>query len=114
MGVNLRGVFHCVQAEINAMKEQELRRVSERNPNRGTVRGTIVNMGSLGSYNTIPGNSPYVISKHAVLGLTKNAGKLSDPCSARFADGNLSAKRSIRQSTTSASIASARLMWTHR
>ena len=71
------------------MKEQEPRTVSDRNPGRGSVRGTIVNLGSLASYVAISGNSPYATSKHAVLGLTKNAGELSDPCSyARVTDGN--------------------------
>ncbi len=71
------------------MKEQESRTVSDRNPARGAVRGTIVNLGSLASYVAIPGNSPYATSKHAVLGLTKNAGELAHPFScARVTDGS--------------------------
>ncbi len=89
ISVNCRGMFHCVRAQINAMKEQEPRTVSDRNPARGAVRGTIVNLGFLASYVAIPGNSPYATSKHAVLGLTKNAGELSDPCSyAQVTDGS--------------------------
>ena len=75
MGVNCKGMFHCVRAEINAMKAQEPRPVSARDPKRGVTRGAIVNMGSVASYTPMPGNSAYVTSKHAVLGLTKNAGE---------------------------------------
>lgn len=76
MDVNYKGMFYCVRAEINAMKEQESRILSQKDPGRGVTRGTIVNLGSLASYTAMPGNSAYVTSKHAVLGLTKNAGEL--------------------------------------
>ena len=77
MKVNVQGMFNCVLAQINAMKKQEPRIVSTRDPSRGVIRGVIVNMGSLASYTTVPGGSLYSTSKHAVLGLTKNAGELS-------------------------------------
>ena len=78
MKVNVQGMFNCVLAEINAMKDQEPRRVSTRDPCRGVIRGVIVNMASIASYTAFPADSLYSTSKHAVLGLTKNAGELSD------------------------------------
>lgn len=74
LNVNCRGMFNCLRAEVNAMKEQEPIRVSARDPARGVTRGTIINMGSVASYASIPGGSAYSTSKHAALGLTKNAG----------------------------------------
>ena len=74
MNVNYKDMYYCVRAEINAMKEQEPRTVSPRDPNRGVTRGTIVNLGSLAPYAAVPGNSAHGTSKHAVLGLSKYAG----------------------------------------
>ncbi|CAF9913847.1 MAG: hypothetical protein ALECFALPRED_009120 [Alectoria fallacina] len=73
MNVNYKDMYYCVRAEINAMKEQEPRTVSPRDPNRGVTRGTIVNLGSLAPYAAVPGNSAHGTSKHAVLGLSKYA-----------------------------------------
>jgi A-factor type gamma-butyrolactone 1'-reductase (1S-forming) len=39
----------------------------------GRGSGTIVNMASFAGLNTLPMNTAYVTSKHAVVGLTKNA-----------------------------------------
>lgn len=55
--VNLFGVIHCLQPEIEAMLE------------RGS--GAIVNTASAASVVAGPGISAYVASKHAVLGLTR-------------------------------------------
>ena len=59
MAVNARGVFLCLQAEIRHMQK-----------NGG---GAIVNLASVAGLIGFPGLSPYVASKHAVNGLTKNA-----------------------------------------
>jgi NAD(P)-dependent dehydrogenase (short-subunit alcohol dehydrogenase family) len=57
MGVNLKGVWLCMQAEIRQMLKQG--------------GGCIVNMASATSRNTYPNASPYVTSKFAVAGLTR-------------------------------------------
>jgi NAD(P)-dependent dehydrogenase (short-subunit alcohol dehydrogenase family) len=59
MAVNVRGVFLCMQAEIPAMR-------------RGG-KGAIVNTASVAGLVGASGLSPYVASKHAVVGLTKTA-----------------------------------------
>ncbi|MCR1783662.1 SDR family oxidoreductase [Nocardioides carbamazepini] len=56
--VNLDGVMACLRAELRAM-------VAAGNG------GALVNMGSIGAASGIAGASPYVASKHAVLGLTR-------------------------------------------
>jgi len=57
MGVNLKGVWLCMQVEIRQMLKQG--------------GGRIVNMASATSRNTFPNASPYVTSKFAVAGLTR-------------------------------------------
>jgi NAD(P)-dependent dehydrogenase (short-subunit alcohol dehydrogenase family) len=59
MDINLNGVFHGMQAQIPAMVE-----------NGG---GSIVNIASILGTVGFAGNSAYVTTKHALLGLTKNA-----------------------------------------
>ena len=59
INVNLRGVFLCLQAEINEMLK--------------TGGGAIVNLASVAGLIGFPGLSPYTASKHGVNGLTKNA-----------------------------------------
>lgn len=59
MDVNARGTFLCLKAEIGAMLK--------------TGGGSIVNLASVAGLIGFPGLAPYVASKHAVNGLTKNA-----------------------------------------
>jgi NAD(P)-dependent dehydrogenase (short-subunit alcohol dehydrogenase family) len=59
LAVNVRGTFLCLQAEIAQMLKQS--------------GGAIVNLASVAGLIGFPGLSPYVASKHAVNGLTKNA-----------------------------------------
>ncbi len=56
---NVRGVWNCLRAEINAMLD-----------NGG---GSIVNNSSVGGLVAIPAAAPYVASKHAVVGFTRAA-----------------------------------------
>lgn len=57
-GVNIDGVFYCLQHEINLMKESG---------------GSIVNTASIWGTVGAAGACAYVASKHAVIGLTKAA-----------------------------------------
>ena len=59
MATNLTGVWACMAAELEHMR-----------PRR---EGAIVNMASLGGVHCLPMVSAYVASKHAVIGLTRNA-----------------------------------------
>lgn len=75
LDVNVLGMLLAVRAETRAMKEQESRLVSFDNPKRGETRGVIINMGSCASYCATSSLVQYTTSKHAVLGLTRNAGE---------------------------------------
>lgn len=59
MDINLNSVFHGLQAQIPAMLEA----------GGGSIVNTASILGSVG----IAGNSAYVTTKHALIGLTKNA-----------------------------------------
>lgn len=59
ISVNLKGTFLCLQEEIAAMAK--------------SGGGAIVNLASVAGLIGFPGLSPYVASKHGVIGLTKNA-----------------------------------------
>ncbi|MFF0776560.1 glucose 1-dehydrogenase [Nonomuraea wenchangensis] len=59
LDVNLIGVFNGIQAVVPAMKR--------------AGGGSIVNIGSVGALQGVPGLSGYVVSKWAVRGLTKTA-----------------------------------------
>ncbi|MFD9406125.1 SDR family NAD(P)-dependent oxidoreductase [Streptomyces sp. NPDC059989] len=59
MDVNVRGVWNCLRDEIAAMLK--------------TGGGTIVNNSSVAGLLATPVAAPYVVAKHAVIGLTKAA-----------------------------------------
>lgn len=57
--VNLHGVFHCMRAELRAMRE--------------AGGGSVINIGSVMSVRGARDAAAYAASKHAVLGLTRSA-----------------------------------------
>ena len=59
MGVNLRGVWLCLKAELTQMVRQG--------------GGAIVNQSAVAGLVANPGLPAYTVSKHGVLGLTRNA-----------------------------------------
>ena len=59
MAINVRGLFLCMKYEIQQMLSQG--------------NGVIVNNSSMGGLIAFPGLSPYIASKHAVMGLTRSA-----------------------------------------
>ncbi|PHH61956.1 hypothetical protein CDD81_7705 [Ophiocordyceps australis] len=75
--INVTGTFNVTRAVSAAMKSQEARPVTVSASctavERGVCRGAIVNLGSASSYVATPGLVHYTTSKHAVLGLSKNA-----------------------------------------
>ncbi|TGJ81847.1 hypothetical protein E0Z10_g6906 [Xylaria hypoxylon] len=76
--VNAMGSFLVTRDVSTAMKVQEAIPVSPTATcDRGLTRGAIVNVGSLASFIPQPHVVQYTPSKHAVLGITKNAGEKS-------------------------------------
>jgi NAD(P)-dependent dehydrogenase (short-subunit alcohol dehydrogenase family) len=73
---NIKGTMFCVRAVTRAMKEQEPLMHMSRHGTRSLGRGSIINVGSVNSYVAAPGMVSYTTSKHALIGLTKSAGKL--------------------------------------
>lgn len=72
---NVLGTMLCVRAVSKAMAGQEPLTHQGRRGSRDLGRGSIVNLGSVSSYCAAPGMMPYTASKHAVVGITKTAGK---------------------------------------
>ena len=56
-----------------AMEKNEIATTRGRSGDREVGRGSIVNLASANAYIAEPGKSPYVASKHAVLGVTRTA-----------------------------------------
>jgi len=61
IATNLRGVFLCMRGEIKLMRQ--------------TGAGAIVNVSSIGGLRGEANKPSYIASKHAVMGLTKSAGR---------------------------------------
>lgn len=59
MAINLRGLFLCMKYEIQQMLSKG--------------GGVIINNSAVGGLVGVPGLSPYIASKHAVMGLTRSA-----------------------------------------
>ncbi|KAH9890252.1 hypothetical protein F4778DRAFT_773186 [Xylariomycetidae sp. FL2044] len=73
MDVNVKGTFLVTREVSAAMKVQEPKPVQANTPERGTTRGAIVNMGSVASFLSQPCMVQYTASKHAMLGVSRNA-----------------------------------------
>ncbi|KAI0427504.1 NAD(P)-binding protein [Xylaria sp. FL1042] len=73
MNVNVTGSLLITSIASVIMRSQEPRINDPTSPLRGTTRGAIVLLGSAASYIASPDIISYTTSKHAVLGLTKNA-----------------------------------------
>lgn len=76
MHINSTGGFICTQALCRAMQLQTSRSITTRNGIRDIGRGAIVNVASAMAYAPVAGKVGYTASKHALLGITKSAGKL--------------------------------------
>lgn len=72
--IHVEGTFLLVRSVSAAMRLQELRPIDPTNPGRGGTRGSIVTLGSGNSFAAAPHLVQYTAAKHAVLGVTKNAG----------------------------------------
>ncbi|KAJ8066331.1 hypothetical protein OCU04_005405 [Sclerotinia nivalis] len=77
LNVNMKGTVLCNRAVLKAMLTQEPREFQGRYAARSLGRGCIVNLGSAYSYAPTPGKTSYTTAKHAVIGITKTAGKLN-------------------------------------
>ncbi|GLI73913.1 putative secondary metabolism biosynthetic enzyme [Penicillium ochrochloron] len=71
--VNVLGTLNCMQAVIKVMKTQSIATCSNRGREREVGRGVILNLGSCNSFTATPHIVQYTTTKHAVLGMTRNA-----------------------------------------
>ncbi|KAH8887230.1 NAD(P)-binding protein [Thozetella sp. PMI_491] len=71
--VNTNGAFLITSLMSRAMKKQQLVPYIASSPERGSTRGTIINLGSVKSYIASRNMVPYTTSKHATLAITKTA-----------------------------------------
>jgi len=69
LAVNVKGVWHCLREEMRAMREQG--------------SGSIVNMSSVGGTRASAGHGVYPMTKHAVIGLTRQAAHDDGPFGVR-------------------------------
>lgn len=59
LNINLKGIWLCMKYELQYMEKQG--------------GGSIVNVSSIGGLAGVPGRSPYIASKHGIIGLTRTA-----------------------------------------
>lgn len=72
-GINGKGVFNCVRAELRAMDPSvNSKALKPSQPGHGA---TIVNLASVAGQIGIPTSVAYCMSKHGVIGLTKVAAR---------------------------------------
>ncbi|OAF98471.1 NAD(P)-binding protein [Paraphaeosphaeria sporulosa] len=71
--VNVLGTLNCIKAVSKVMKLQGIRKATTRGKERDVGRGVILNLGSCSSFMATAEMLPYTTSKHAVMGMTKNA-----------------------------------------
>lgn len=64
-----------IRAASIAMRAQECKPVDPVAPEKGVTRGAIVTLGSSLPLQASTNFMPYTTSKHAVIGMTKSAGK---------------------------------------
>lgn len=72
--INTTGTFIVTRIMSAIMKTQDPDPVDPQAPGRGSTRGSIVNIGSASGFVATPKMVQYTASKHAVIGITKNAG----------------------------------------
>lgn len=73
--INVKGTMLCLRAVSKVMSAQEPLTYESRRGSRSLGRGSIVNLASAASFVASEGMTSYVTSKHAIIGLTKSAGK---------------------------------------
>ncbi|KAI1141664.1 oxidoreductase [Hypoxylon sp. FL0543] len=71
--VNAKGILHCLQAEIAAMKDQEPLYAEGRHGRRSIGPGSIINVTSLSAYVSSANSTTYTASKFAARGIIKCA-----------------------------------------
>ncbi|KXJ97344.1 3-oxoacyl-reductase [Microdochium bolleyi] len=72
--VHVVGMLNCIQEVGKVMKSQAPATVNGRyGPRASTIRGTIVNVSSMFGLCVGMGQMPYTVTKHAMIGLSKNA-----------------------------------------
>lgn len=76
MDTNVTGTL-LVTKEVSAVMKLQDVQPSDPSSARAVRRGSIVNMGSAQSFASMPGMVQYTTAKFAVLGLSKNAGKIA-------------------------------------
>lgn len=73
--VTIKGAVLFVSATMRVMTEQQPRKYNGRYGERSLGKGSIVLLGSANSLAAAPGMVAYTAAKHALLGITKAAGK---------------------------------------
>lgn len=102
IAVNAKGTMLCIRAVSKAMSTQEpILYKGRHGDERNLGRGCIVNLGSALSYVAGPNMMAYTASKHALIGITKVAGKFIFTTTLRCCVANLllaldNAKHQIR------------------